>query len=185
MLTYMRITGFKTRKDYIKYPIKSTFSTESDYLSKNKWSEVTQSVWLFVTPRTVAHQSPQSMGFSRQEYWSGLPFPSPGDPPNPGTEPRSPALQADALRIAGRCFTVWATREASSKNKSTINELMVATGEEWEKHIVRKFGMDMYTLPYLKWVTNKVLLYSTWNSDQCYVAAWVREDLGGKWTHVR
>ena len=62
---------------------------------------------------------------------------------------------------------------------------MVATGEEWEKHIVRKFGMDMYTLPYLKWVTNKVLLYSTWNSDQCYVAAWVREDLGGKWTHVR
>ena len=38
---------------------------------------------------------------------------------------------------------------------------MVATGEEREKHIVRKFGMDMYTLPYLKWVTNKVLLYST------------------------
>ena len=40
---------------------------------------------------------PLSMGFSRQEYWSGLPFPSPGDPPDPGTEPRSPALQADCL----------------------------------------------------------------------------------------
>ena len=54
-------------------------------------------VRLFVTPWTVAHQAPQSMGFSRQEYWSGLPFPSPGDLPNPGTEPRSPALQADSL----------------------------------------------------------------------------------------
>ena len=48
-------------------------------------------------PWTVAHQAPPSMGFSRQEYWSGLPFPSPGDLPNPGVEPRSPALQADAL----------------------------------------------------------------------------------------
>ena len=41
-------------------------------------------VWLFVTPWTVAYQDPQSMGFSRQEYWSGLPFPSPGDLPDPG-----------------------------------------------------------------------------------------------------
>ena len=52
---------------------------------------------LFATPWTVAHQAPLSMGFSRQEYWSGLPFPSPGDLPDPGIEPRSPALQADAL----------------------------------------------------------------------------------------
>ena len=48
------------------------------------------------TPWTVAHQAPQSMGFSRQEYWSGLPFPS-GDLPDPGIEPRSPTLQAEAL----------------------------------------------------------------------------------------
>ena len=54
-------------------------------------------VRLFVTPWTVAHQAPPSMGFSRQEYWSGLPFPSPGDLPDPGIEPRSPAFQADAL----------------------------------------------------------------------------------------
>ena len=47
--------------------------------------------------RTVARQTPLSVGFSRQEYWSGLPFPSPGDIPDPGIEPRSPALQADAL----------------------------------------------------------------------------------------
>ena len=54
-------------------------------------------VWLFATPWTVAYQTPPSMGFSRQQYWSGLPFPSPGDLPNPGMEPGSPALQADAL----------------------------------------------------------------------------------------
>ena len=48
-------------------------------------------------PGTVAHQAPLSMGFSRQEYWSGLPFPSPRDLPDPGIEPRSPALQANSL----------------------------------------------------------------------------------------
>ena len=54
-------------------------------------------VRVFVTPWTVVYQAPQSMEFSRQEYWSGLPFPSPGDLPNPGIEPRCPTLQADAL----------------------------------------------------------------------------------------
>ena len=48
------------------------------------------------TPCTVAHQAPLSMGLSRQEYWSRLPFPSPGDLSNEGTEPRSPALQVDS-----------------------------------------------------------------------------------------
>ena len=52
---------------------------------------------LFATPWKVAYQAPLSMGFSRQEYWSGLLFPSPGNLPNPGIEPRSPALQTDAL----------------------------------------------------------------------------------------
>ena len=54
-------------------------------------------VQLFATPRTVAHQASLSMGFSRQEYWSGLPFPSPKDLPNPGIEPWSPASQGDSL----------------------------------------------------------------------------------------
>ena len=49
-------------------------------------------VRLFRTPWTVAYQASQSIGFSRQEYWSGLPFPSPGNLPDPGSEPRSPAL---------------------------------------------------------------------------------------------
>ena len=71
-------------------------------------------VRLFATPWTVAYQAPLSMGFSRQECWSGLPFPSPGDLPDPRMKPGSPALRADALprdqtrvsRIVGRshCF---------------------------------------------------------------------------------
>ena len=48
----------------------------------------------------------------------------------------------------------------------------------------REFGMDMYTLLYLKWMTNKDLLYSTWNSAQCYVAAWMEEVFGGEWIYV-
>ena len=54
-------------------------------------------VQLFATPWTVAYQAPLSIEFSRQEYWSGLPFPSPGDLPDPAIKPGSPALQADAL----------------------------------------------------------------------------------------
>ena len=54
-------------------------------------------VWLFATPWTIACQAPLSMTFPRQEYWSGLPFPSPGDLRNTGIEPLSPALQADSL----------------------------------------------------------------------------------------
>ena len=58
---------------------------------------VAKSCLTLVAPWTVACQVPLSMGFSRQEYWSGLPFPSPGDLPDPGTEPRSPSLQTDSL----------------------------------------------------------------------------------------
>ena len=54
-------------------------------------------VQLFVTPWTVAHQAPPSIEFSRQEYWSELPFPSPRDLPDPGIEPGSSVLQADTL----------------------------------------------------------------------------------------
>ena len=61
-------------------------------------SEVSQKdkdhVQLFVTPWTVDHQAPLSMGFSKQEYWNGLPFPSPENLSDPGTKPQSPALQA-------------------------------------------------------------------------------------------
>ena len=59
-------------------------------------------VQLFVTLWTVAYQAPLSMGFSRQEYWSGLPFPSPGDLPDPGIEAMCPALQAGSLLLSHR-----------------------------------------------------------------------------------
>ena len=52
---------------------------------------------LYATPQTVAYQAPLSMGFPRQEYWSGLPFPFPGDRPSPEIEPGSPELKADTL----------------------------------------------------------------------------------------
>ena len=65
-------------------------------------------VRLFVTPWTIAYQAPPSVQFSRQEYWSGLPFPSPGSLPDPRIKPRSPTLQADAL-----------TSEPPGKLKST------------------------------------------------------------------
>ena len=63
-------------------------------------------VQLFATPWAVAYQAPSSMGFSRQEYWSGLPFLSPGDLPDPGIKPRSPSLEADALpsELPGKLF---------------------------------------------------------------------------------
>ena len=68
---------------------------------------VTKSCLTLSTPCSVAYQDPPSLGFPRQEYWSGLPFPSPGDLPNPG----SPNLGSC---IAGRFFTKWATKEAPS-----------------------------------------------------------------------
>ena len=70
-----------------------------------------------VIPRTVAHQAPLSMGFPRQGYWSGLPFPSPGDLPDPGIEPVSPAWQV--LQIL---YTNWVTWEASSDKRLHPNK---------------------------------------------------------------
>ena len=67
-------------------------------------------------PWTVAHQAPLSLGFSRQEYWRGLPFPSPGDLPDPATEP-------GVSCIAGRFFTIWASREAPCKPFKSIYAL--------------------------------------------------------------
>ena len=75
------------------------------YLSAAAAAKSLQSCLTLCDPRTAAHQAPQSLGFSRQEHWSGLPYPSPGDLPNPGTEPTlltSPAL-------AGKFFSTSAT----------------------------------------------------------------------------
>ena len=74
----------------------SGFLFPLSHLESNEVKSLSR-VRLFATPWTVAYQAPPSMGFSRQEYCRGLPFPSPGDLPDPGIEPGSSALQADAL----------------------------------------------------------------------------------------
>ena len=57
-------------------------------------------------------------------------------------------------------------------------------GKNREEGIVKEFGMDMYTLLYLKWITTKDLLYSAWNSAWCYAAIWMGGKFGGEWIHV-
>ena len=74
-----------------------------------------------MTPWTVACQVPQSMGFSRQEYWSGLPFPSPGDLPDPGIEPGSPALEADSLPTELR-----GKQKCKSANRKTFLDIVTS-----------------------------------------------------------
>ena len=84
-------------------------------------------VRLFVIPWMVAYPSPPSMGFSRKEYWSGVPFPSPGDLPNPGIEPGSPALQTDAL-----------LSEPPGK------PMYLITSPKWEKNLKNNRHIYMY-----------------------------------------
>ena len=62
--------------------------------------------------------------------------------------------------------------------------MLFRSGEGWKEGIVGEFGMDMYTLLYLKWITNKVLLHGTGKSAQCYMAAWKGGEFGGEWIHV-
>ena len=94
---------------YSPFIIPTLFSLHCPHFQSSLWWSVEvysafffpslSHVQLFATPWTVAYQAPPSMGFSRQEYWSGLLFPSPGDLPNPGIEPGSPALQTHALLL--------------------------------------------------------------------------------------
>ena len=80
-------------------------------------------VWLFVTPWTAAHQAPLSMEFSRQEYWSGLPFPIPRDVPNPGIEPVSPVSPA----LEGR----FSTTKPPGKPEIFLKHLRTGAFELW------------------------------------------------------
>ena len=77
---------------------------------------------------TIAYQAPMSMGFSRQEYWSGLPFPSPGDLPDPGMEPGSPTLQADTLLSEppgkSREYERWTIKKAEHRRIDAFQQVM-------------------------------------------------------------
>ena len=111
---------------------------------------VAQSYQLFANPWTIAFQTPLSMEFSRQEYWSGLPIPSPGDLPDPGIKPTSPAL-------AGRFFTIWARREApceawyylKKKKKKVLIAFLFRISINSAKGIL-KIKMDYHRLSDLK-----------------------------------
>ena len=108
MATHSSISCLKNPMDrgdwWAPVPPKELETTEHAHmhcsLRKVKESEIAQSCLTVCYPWTVAHQAPLSMGFSRQEYWSGSPFPSPGDLPDPGIKPRSPTSQADTLTSA-------------------------------------------------------------------------------------
>ena len=91
-LLFLRKEGRKWCEDRLCF-LKNNFMVKDIWVHACSLSHVQ----LFVTPRTIACQAAQSMGCSRKEYWSGLPFPSPGVLSEPGIEPRSPALQADSL----------------------------------------------------------------------------------------
>ena len=97
-------------------------------------------VRLFATPWTIAYQASPSLGFSRQEYWSGLPFPSPGDLPNPEIEPGSPVLQADALpsEPPGKS----SPRKRNTKKKNVCLRRSYKSLRKEEKWKAKKKGKD-------------------------------------------
>ena len=105
--TYRLCFFLQEKKKTLNFTYKISFKVEKCYHSDSKHLicdssdpqkvKLLSRVWLFATSWTVAYQAPPSTRFPRQEYWSGLLFPSPGYLPNPGIEPGSPALEADAL----------------------------------------------------------------------------------------
>ena len=117
-------------------------------------------VWLFVTPRTVAYQAPPSMGFSRREYWSGLPFPSPGDLPNPGTEPGSPHCRQMLCRLShqGSCGKTKCSINAGHQARSP-GQLMLKPSDRFQENIVKgqvregnwKYVISLHTILWFGW----------------------------------
>ena len=113
-------------------------------------------VRLFVTPRSVAYQAPPSMGFPRQECWTGLPVPSPGDLPDPGIEPRSPALQADSLPSEPPCMvtnldSILKSRVITLSTRVHLVKVMVFSVvmhgcESWTIKIAERRRIDAFEL---------------------------------------
>ena len=109
-------------------------------------------IQLFAIPWIVAHQAPLYMEFSRQEYWSGLPFPSPGDLPNPGIKPRYPTLQADILLSLPQANL--STKQKQIHREQTCTCQGGCGGQGW---MDQKFGVHRCKLLHLEWINNKVL----------------------------
>ena len=125
-------------KDLAWYLNHKAYAYAYEELNGFKWVKSLSRVRLFATPWTVAHQASPSMGFSRQEYWSGLPFSSSGDLPDPGIKPRSPALQADAPTSEPPGKPKWNTIQSLKRRKFYSMHHMVELWEhyaEWNKPV--------------------------------------------------
>ena len=116
--------------------------------------ELLSRVWLFATPRTIFHQAPLSMGFSGQEHWSRLPFPSPWDLPDPGIEPVSPEWQEDS-----------SPAEPSGKSHFISHERRVNSIDGWENritgHVQIRTTMRKHYVFILQWLKFKSLIKSS------------------------
>ena len=126
-------------------------------------------VRLFATPWTVAYQASQSMGFSRQDYWSGVPFPSPGDLPDPGIEPSSPALQIrsdQSLSFVRLFATPFAARQASLSitNSGSSLRLMSIQSVMPSSHLIlcRPLLLLPPTPPSIRVFSNESTLLMRW-----------------------
>ena len=134
-------------------------------VKKWKWSRS-----VFVTPWTIAYQASPSMGFSRQEYWSGLPFPSPGDIPDPGIKPRAPKLQADAYPLSHQgspktwyIYTIIQPLNTYSAIKKNEIAPFAATLIDLEIIILSKVSQkekDKYHITYMRNLVQQIWTYT-------------------------
>ena len=140
LLTFSRQTTSSVDRRTV--PIGHSLSTSPNSSSQinGPGAQSRSRVWHFVTPWTVAHQAPLSMGFSRQEYWSGLPFLSLGDLPDPGIKPGSPALQADPVSIGLTCPQSWLRGSSSTSGRSYTDTYLMGNLPEsttWASPVVQ------------------------------------------------
>ena len=136
-------------------------------------------VWLFATPWTVAWQAPLSVGFYREEYWSRLPFPSPGDLPDPGTEHSSPVLQVDSLLLShrGRPQTEMQPLSSGKKEKTSLHFLLwtewfffLDLFLEWHKsnRLSKKWRVMYRMRHHQKQVELEWVVLRLWKTDNFY-----------------